>query len=85
MTITVELKPETEASLLAGARARGMSVEEYAESLLRDAIALQSAGSGQLSVRDVHTMLEEIAEGSDKLPKLPTTAFTRESFYEDGQ
>jgi len=85
MTIKVELKPETEAWLVAGAQARGISVEEYAESLLRDAITLQSEGSGQLSVREVRAMLTSIAEGSDKLPKLPTTAFTRESFYEGGQ
>jgi hypothetical protein len=85
MTIKVELKPETEAWLVAGAQARGISVEEYAESLLRDAITLQSEGSGQLSVREVRAMLASIAEGSDKLPKLPTTAFTRESFYERGQ
>lgn len=28
-------------------------------------------------------MLAVIAEGSDKLPKVPTSAFTRESFYEE--
>jgi hypothetical protein len=83
MTIKVELKPETEAWLVAAAQTHGLSVEEYAESLLRDALALQSGGSGQLSVEDVRGMLEAIAEGSDKLPKLPTSAFTRESFYED--
>lgn len=83
MTIKVQLKPETEAWLVAAAQAHGLSVEEYAESLLRDALALQSEGSGQLSVEDVRGMLEAIAEGSDKLPRLPTTAFTRESFYED--
>ncbi len=83
MTIKVELRPETEAWLVAAAQAHGLSVEEYAESLLREALTLQSEGSGQLSVADVRGMLEAIAEGSDKLPKLPTTAFTRESFYED--
>lgn len=82
MTIKVELKPETEAWLVAAAQARGLSVEEYAESLLREALTLQSEGSGQLSAEDVRGMLEAIAEGSDKLPKLSTTAFTRESFYE---
>jgi len=83
MTIRVELNPEMEAWLIAGAKARGLSVEEYAERLLRDAVALHSESSGRLSVKDVHAMLHAIAEGSEKLPKLPTTAFTRESFYED--
>ncbi len=82
MTIKIELKPELEARLVAGAQARGVPVEKYAESLLRNAMALQSEGNGQLSVEELHTMLAAIAEGSDKLPRLPTTAFTRESFYE---
>jgi predicted HicB family RNase H-like nuclease len=38
MTIQVQLNPETEARLIAAARAHGISVEEYAEGLLRDAI-----------------------------------------------
>jgi hypothetical protein len=83
MTIQVELNPEVEAWLLAQARTRGLSVEKYAEGLLQDAIALLVEHRGQLSVEEVHAMLQEMAEGFDKLPKLPTTAFTRESFYED--
>ena len=38
---------------------------------------------GGLSVGELHAMLDAIAEGSEKLPKVPTSAFTRESFYED--
>jgi len=83
MTIKIELNPEVEAQLIAGAQARGIPVDKYAESLLQDAISLQSEASGQLSVEELHTMLDAIAADSDKLPKLPTTAFTRESFYED--
>jgi len=60
-----------------------LSVEEYVERVLRDAAALQKEPSGQLSVEDVGTMLKSIAEGAERLPKVPTSAFTRESFYED--
>ena len=34
MTITLELQPETEASLLAQARARGLSLEAYLRSII---------------------------------------------------
>jgi DNA-binding MurR/RpiR family transcriptional regulator len=83
MTIRIELTPEIEAQLVAGAEARGLAPEEYAENLLRDAIASCGESQGNLSVEQLHTMLDAIAEGSDTLPRLPTTAFTRESFYED--
>ena len=82
MTIKIELKPELEARLVAEVQERGVPVEKYAESLLRNAVAHQSEANGQLSIEELHTMLDAIAEGSDKLPKLPTTVFTRESFYE---
>ena len=82
MTIKIELNPEMAAQLAAEAQARGVPLEKYAESLLRDAIALHSEANGQLSVEELDAMLNAIAAGADKLPKLPTTAFTRESFYE---
>lgn len=82
MTIKIDLNPETAARLTAGAKARGVPVEKYAESLLRDAIGLHSVANGQLSVEELHAMLDAIAEGSENLPKVPTTAFSRVSFYE---
>lgn len=82
MTIQVELNPEMEARLVAGAQERGISVEKYAETLLKDAVALHSQPTGKLTVEELHTMLDAIAKGSEKLPNLPTSAFTRESFYE---
>jgi hypothetical protein len=77
MTIRIELNPEIEAQLVAGAQARGLALEKYAENLLRDAIASQCESQGKLSVEELHAMLAAIAEGSENLPKLPTTAFTR--------
>lgn len=83
MTIQFEVNAEIEARLIAGAKERGVPVEKYAQSLLQDAIALRSEQPGKLSVEELHTMLSGIAAGSEKLPQLPTTAFTRESLYED--
>ena len=81
MTIQIELNPEIMERLAAEAAARGIAVEDYVERLLREAIATRAEPQGQISVAELHTMLNAIAEGSEKLPKVPTSAFTRESLY----
>lgn len=83
MTIQIELTPEIMERLAAEAAAHGIPLEEYAERLLREAIATHAQPQGQLSVAELHAMLNAMAEGSENLPKVPTSAFTRESFYED--
>lgn len=84
MTIRVELNPETEARLIAEARAKGLPLEKAAEELLKEALATRPLARGQLRVEDFHRMLEAMAEGSERLPDLPTESFSRASFYEDG-
>lgn len=83
MTIQIEFNREMMERLAAEAEAEGIALEEYAERLLREAIAPRAEPQGQLSVAELRAMLNAIAEGSEKLPKVPTSAFTRESFYED--
>jgi hypothetical protein len=36
-----------------------------------------------MTVEEFHKMLDELAVGAEKLPTLPTSAFGRESIYED--
>jgi hypothetical protein len=81
MVIRVELKPETEARLVAEARAQGVALEELAEKLLGDALSAPSSPTGKLTVEEFRTMLAEMARGSENLPNLPTEAFSRKSFY----
>jgi hypothetical protein len=38
---------------------------------------------GEPTVEEFQRMLEAKAQGSEKLPNLPTDSFSRESFYED--
>ena len=83
MSIRVELNPETEERLKAEARAKGLPVEKVAEQLLNEALTGHSLSQGRMSVEEFHRMLDAMAEGSEKLPDLPTEAFSRESFYED--
>jgi len=83
MTIQVELNPESEARLAAEARSQGLPLEKLAERLLQEALAVSRFPDGALTVDEFRRMLEGMAEGSEKLPNLPTESFSRESFYED--
>jgi hypothetical protein len=75
MTIRVELNPETEA------RAKGLPLEKVAEQLLKEALSGPSSSLGQMSVEEFHRMLDAMAEGSERLPDLPTESFSRGGFY----
>lgn len=83
MTIQVELDQETESRLKAQAERRGMAPEQFAGEFLRENLPPQLTGTGKLTHEELQAMLKEVGEGSENLPKLPTSAFTRESFYED--
>lgn len=83
MVIKVEIGPEMEARLAAKAKAEGIAIEACAEKLLENAIAAETTSDGRLSPDELTRMLHAIAEGSGSLPQLPTSSFTRESFYED--
>ena len=83
MTIRVELSAETEARLKEEARAKGLPLETVAEQLLKEVLTGRSPSRSPMSVEEFHRMLAAMAEGSEKLPDLPTESFSRESFYED--
>lgn len=83
MTIRVELQPETEARLKAEARTKGLPVEAMAEQLLNEALIGRTVSHDRLSIDGFHQMLGAMAEGSERLPDLPTESFSRESFYEE--
>jgi hypothetical protein len=72
MTIRLELTPETEARLKAEARAKGLPLEKVAEQILKEALTERTSARGAMSVEEFHRMLDTMAEGSEKLPDLPT-------------
>jgi hypothetical protein len=82
MTIQVELNPEIEARLVAEASARGVAIEEYARELLLEALHVSPSKRGHLTPEEAREMLRAMGEGSEKLPVLRDSAFSRESFYE---
>jgi hypothetical protein len=83
MTIQVELNSESEARLTAEAHARGVALETYASKLLQEVLLSPGRQRAKLTKDKYHAMLRVLADGSERLPELPTEGFARESFYED--
>ena len=83
MTILVEISPEAEARLAAEAKSLGLALEEHASNILEQSSEQQVTGTGKLTRESLQAMFTELQAGSENLPKLPTSSFTRESFYED--
>jgi predicted nucleic acid-binding protein len=79
VTVTVQLEPMLEARLLAEAHAQGLPIETYLASVL----AQVAVPKGRLAttLQDFETGLDELAEGSEKLPVLPPEAYRRDSIY----
>lgn len=81
MTIKLELKPEVEASLAARARARGIPLDAYIQSVIEQ-MAVEE-GPPRASLEEFRATLDALAEGAEDLPALPSAAFSRESIYRD--
>lgn len=79
MTLTVDLRPETEAGLLARARARGVSLDAYVQLLLEQISGAPAAQS--FSADQWVQSFDEWVESSPEVPHLPDEALRRESIY----
>lgn len=80
MSVTLNLRPETERRLAEAAAARGVSVEAYLTSL----IEWNAPSSAPISNDEqFEADMDLLAEGSEALPALPPGAFSRESIYAD--
>lgn len=82
MTVKLELKPEVEASLLARARARGVPLNDYLQSVIEE-LARASDPTPPASLEEFRAALDALAEMGKTLPHLPSSAFSRESIYKD--
>lgn len=81
MTVRLELTPDIEAGLLAQARASGLSIEAYAERVLRERITTTS--SPQSGPTAKAKAFEEWARNHSALPILPAEAYRRENLVRD--
>jgi hypothetical protein len=80
MTVTLNLKPELEAGLLAQARVSGMTVEEYVLSVVESAVLPMAQQA--LSNEERAAAFEAWAAGHRPTPLLSDYAVGRESMYE---
>ncbi len=83
MTFLLELDPETQALYVAEAARRGVDTAEVVREVVRKHRPEAPTGPSPMTVEEFHKMLDELAVGAEKLPNLPTSAFSRESIYED--
>jgi hypothetical protein len=81
--IQIELRPEVEARLAAEARARGVEVQTYIESLIEQAVSAKTGDHRRPTSEDMRAFFQAMAANSEKIPQLPDEAFQRESFYQD--
>ena len=81
MTVQLELKPEVEATLANQARARGISLSEYLQSVVDDL-----ARAEEFRVQDpaaFRRAMARLAEMGQDLTPQPSAGLTREDIYQD--
>jgi hypothetical protein len=81
MTVTLDLKPETETGLLALAQASGMSLEAYLLTLVERAVP--SISPNMLSPEEDAEAFLAWSASHPPTPLLSDYAVSRESMYED--
>lgn len=80
MEITVTIPDE----VAAAAKARGLTPENYVESLVSGrSDSSRPVKTKEQRLADMKRFIQEISENSEDIPLLPDEAFTRESFYSD--
>ena len=81
MTVRLEIKPEIEASLNAQAAAKGIPLDAYLQDVIEDIARAKAAPAANLE--EFRAALDTLAEMGKSLPHVPSSAFSRESIYQD--
>jgi hypothetical protein len=81
VTVKLELKPDVEAKLIAQARVKGVPLDAYLQNVIED--LARTTPADQASLLDIEQTLDALAEMGKELPHLPSSAFGRESIYQD--
>ena len=81
MTVSLELKPEVEASLNYQAKAKGVPLHAYLQDLIEDLARTQAVRTPD--TEDFRAALDSLAEMGKNLPQVPSSAFRRENIYQD--
>ncbi len=80
---TISLPPDLAEQVSATAKAESRTISELFREAYRVYRARHTQSASRLSSNQFQSMLSALAEGSERLPAVPSEAFTRESFYED--
>lgn len=81
MTVRLELKPDVEQNLAAQARARGVPLDAYLQSVIEE---VAGAGAARpASIQEIEAALDALAEMGRRLPQLPLEDLSRGSIYQD--
>lgn len=87
MAITLVLKPETEAQLIAQAAAKGVSVEQYLQAFIESNLPteVEDSASQTEAPEEWRTLLEEFCNNPAlaNVPPLSDEAISRESIYRE--
>ena len=81
MTVRLEITPEIEASLNAQAAAKGIPLDAYLQDAIEDLARAPAAPAANLE--EFRAALDTLAEMGKSLPHVPSSAFSRESIYQD--
>ena len=81
MTVTLNLRPDTQAGLLSLAHKRGVSVEEYLRAMVEDTVL--SGASRVLAPEDKVALWRQTARSFSHTPALSDEATSRDSMYAD--
>ena len=82
MAFTFQLDPEMERKIAEQARSRGISMEDYIQTILHQQLSLEKSGQ-KLTDEEFEAALDALAAYSDKIPVLPLEALSRDEIYRD--
>jgi hypothetical protein len=81
MTVRLELKAEIEASLSAQAEAMGIPLDAYLQTVIEN--LAQASPTPVPDIQELRAALDRLAEMGRNFPHVPSSAFSRESIYQD--
>jgi hypothetical protein len=80
MQVTLEIPDEVAAQ----AKARGVPVEAFVQSLVKEAaLPTSEMARRKMTDQEIQAWLAELTQFSDKIPPMPGETFSREMIYQD--
>lgn len=81
MTVRLDLKPDMEARLTAQAESKGIPLDAYLQGMIEE--MAQTQPPPNTSIQEFRATLDTLAEMGKSLPHRTSSAFSRQSIYQD--